>query len=85
MPDDGDPDHDQVEITVKVGEQSAVYDKKFDYHIQTVVTTLCGRPGTSGVKVGTLAKRNSLKSVSWLLMPKIISLYVRANCGEPTN
>ena len=56
MPDDGDPDHDQVEITVKVGEQSAVYDKKFDYHIQTVVTTLCGRPGTSGVKVGTLGE-----------------------------
>ena len=41
---------------LKVGEQSAVYDKKFDYHIQTVVTTLCGRPGTSGVKVGTLGE-----------------------------
>lgn len=57
MPDDGDPDYDEIEITVKVGEQTAAYETKFDYHIQTVVTTLCGRPGTGGgVKVGTLSE-----------------------------
>lgn len=56
MPEDDDPDYDKVEITVKVGEQSATYDHKFDYHIQTVVTTLCGRPGTSDVRVGTLGE-----------------------------
>jgi len=56
MPEDDDPEHDQVEITVKVGEQLATYEKKFDYHIQTVVTTMCGRPGTSDVKVGTLGE-----------------------------
>lgn len=56
MPEDDDPEHDQVEITVKVGEQSAAYEQKFDYHIQTVVTTMCGRPGTNDVKVGTLGE-----------------------------
>lgn len=76
MPDDGDPDHDKVEITVRVGEQSAVYEQKFDYRIQTVVTTLCGRPGTSDTKVGTLSETEFNHQVAFLAIDAEDNLFV---------
>lgn len=57
MPDDGDPERDQVDISVVVGNDSVSYDKKFKYRIQTVVSTLCGRPKNDNTtKVGTLGE-----------------------------
>lgn len=76
MPDDGDPDHDQIEITVKVGEQSATYDKKFNYRIQTIVSTLCGRPGTTENKVGTLGETEFKNEVGFLAVDAEDNLFV---------
>lgn len=75
MPEDGDPDHDQVEITIKVDEQSAKYDKKFNYRIQTIVTTLCGRPGTSDIAVGTLGE-TTFSEVCFLAVDNEDNLFI---------
>ena len=76
MPDDGDPDHDQVDITVQVGEQSATYNKKFNYHIQTLVSTLCGRPGTTETKVGTLGETEFKGEMGFLAVDAEDNLFV---------
>ncbi len=76
MPDDGDPEHDQVEIAVQVGEQRAVYDKKFNYRIQTLVSTLCGRPGTTESKVGTLGETEFKGDVNYLAVDAEDNLFV---------
>lgn len=76
MPDDGDPERDQVKITVQVGEQSAAYEHKFNYRIQTVITTLCGRPGTTETKVGTLSETEFNYQVAFLAVDAEDNLFV---------
>lgn len=76
MPDDGDPERDQVEITVQVGEQRATYDKKFNYRIQTLVSTLCGRPGTTANKVGTLGETEFKHEVGFLAVDAEDNIFV---------
>lgn len=86
MPDDGDPDHDQVDITVQVGEQSATYNKKFNYHIQTLVSTCADVRVRQRLRSVRWVRRNSReKWAFWPWMPKTTFLWLRANFGGQTN
>lgn len=46
---------DTCDISVKVGKDSVVYDRKFYYKKGFTVTTIAGRPGSPGFQEGSLA------------------------------
>lgn len=66
---------DTCTISVVVGNDSTVYAGKFVYHIRTSVTTLCGKPGTSTTKVGTLAE-TEFPMVTYLAIDDENNLFV---------
>ncbi|WP_029904893.1 IPT/TIG domain-containing protein [Prevotella sp. 10(H)] len=71
---------DTCNISVVVGKDSMVYDKKFIYKIMTTVSTVCGKPGTKEVVVGTLGE-TELDNVTFLMTDEENNIFV-SNRGE---
>jgi len=66
---------DTCTLSVVVGNDSVTFEHKFVYHIRTTVSTLCGKPGTTEVVVGTLAE-TEFPTITYLAIDDEDNLFV---------
>ncbi|MFR0679211.1 IPT/TIG domain-containing protein [Dysgonomonas mossii] len=74
---------DICNISVVIGDKSVSYKETFNYETRVTVTTVCGKPGTKGVVVGSLAE-TQFDQVTFLTVDDEDNIFVSNRGGWST-